>query len=399
MKTKTYVLFLFIFIYFQPCKAQQTQTELPIIENYTKGELELKVTPFGLENPISVGKVTADGTIHFNWNSDISSIKDPQFFMSSIKNTVGMTFCNDKEIEQSNEEAKASNTKELLLYKYGQPVGALYPATQKEIEDNTGENRYKSLVLGSTISWAYSDSDVVFKAKCTVNMERENVYDFKEVTSYTIHFKKGWNIILNTLLEKEDWKNGEELGSLPKTMTKTSITKIPTTINWYLNYWANDELLEIKHQLLTKTPITKEHYENWLPKKLGKLERTGYEIGKELERMPTKNNVNLLFEKGSKKIDLTIVDCAGNKDAVSAYTLIMDMASRDWKDNTETGYNSATEMDGKRVMTEYNEKEAKTILNYNANGRFLIKAEAIDLTPEELWATLQNLQLEKLITP
>jgi len=398
MKTKTYALLLFIFVYFQPCKAQHTQTELPIIEDYTKGELEIKVTPFGMDNPLSIGKVTADGTIHFNWNSDISSIKDLDLYMSSIKNAVGMSFCNDKEIEQNNEEAKAADTKELFLYKYGQQVGALYPATQKEIEDNIGENREKGLVLGSTISLAYSDSDVVFKAKCTVNINRENVYDFKEVTTYNLNLKKGWNIVQNALLEREDWTNETEKGSLPKTMTKTSITKIPTTINWYLNYWANDELIEIKHQLLSATPITKKQYENWLPKKLGILKRTNYEIGKELERMPTNNNVNLLFEKGSKKIDLTIVDCADNKDAVSAYTLVMDMASRDWKDKTETGYNSASEMDGKRVMTEYNEKEAKTTLNYNANGRFLIKAEAIDITPEELWATLQNLQTEKLIT-
>jgi len=398
MKTKTCVFFLFIFIHFQPCKAQQSKTELPIIENYTKGELEIKVTPFGMENPISVGKVTADGTIHFNWNSDISSIKDPDLYMSSITNTVGMTFCNDKEIEQSNEEAKAAETKELFLYKYGQAVGALYPATQKEIEDNNGVNRSASLVLGSTISWAYSDSEVLFKAKCTVNNKRENVYDFKEVANYTIHFNKGWNMILNTLAEKEDWKNGDEIGSLPKTISKTSITKIPNTINWYLKYWANDELIEIKHQLLSETPITKKQYENWLPKKLGNLKRTNYEIGKELERMPTNNNVNLVFEKGSKKIDLTIVDCVGSKDAASVYTLIMDMVSRDWKDKTETGYNSASEMDGKRVMTEYNEKEAKTTLNYNANGRFLIKAEAIDMTPEELWVTLENLQLEKLIS-
>ncbi len=55
-----------------------------------------------------------------------------------------------------------------------------------------------------------------------------------------------------------------------------------------------------------------------MPKKLGKLKRTNYEIGKELERMPSLNNVNLLFEKGSKTIDLTIVDCAVNKDVTNS---------------------------------------------------------------------------------
>lgn len=188
-----------------------------------------------MDNPISVGEIKADGTIHFNWNSDISSIKDPQFYLSSIKNALGMTFCNDKEIEQSNKEAKSVESETLFLYKNRKQVGVLFPATQKEIEDNIGENRRTTLVLGSTISWFYSDSDALFEAKCTVNNKRESVYDFKEVTSYTIHFKKGWNMILNTLIEKEDWKNETEKGSLPKTIT--SIERIPNTINWYLKYW------------------------------------------------------------------------------------------------------------------------------------------------------------------
>lgn len=238
MKIRIYILFLLILLHFQFCKAQQPNVDLPKIENYTKDKLIIKVTPFGLDNPITVGSITVDGTIHFNWNSDISSIKDPQFFMSSIKNAVGMTFCNNKELEQSNEEAKAIDSGALFLYKNGQQVGALFPATHKEMEGNTGENRRTSLVLGSTISWFYSDSDALFKAKYTINNKRENVYDFKEVTDYTIHFKKGWNMVLTSLDEKEDWKDETGKGSLPKTITKTSIERIPSTINWYVKYWA-----------------------------------------------------------------------------------------------------------------------------------------------------------------
>jgi len=133
------------------------------------------------------------------------------------------------------------------------------------------------------------------------------------------------------------------------------------------------------------------------PKKISDLKRTEYEIGKKLERMPTINNIQLLFEKGLKKIDHTIVDCADNKDATSMYTLMKDMASRDWKGDKETDYDSASKMDVKRVMTTYNEKDAKTVLSYNAYDRFLIKAEATNIKPEELWKHLKTLNLEKLI--
>ncbi len=235
MKPIPIFLFLFLFGQLQICIAQQK----PKIEDYSKGELEIKVSPFGFENPIRVGKITPDGSIHFNWNNDISSIKDPEFFMSSIKNTVGMTFCNDKEIDQDNEDSKSVDASGLFLYKDGQQVGVLMAGTEKGIEDNKGSNRSTSLILGSTISWIYVDSDVLFNGKCSVNFEQENVYSFKEVTRYSLQFKKGWNMILNTLVEKEDWKNETALGSLPKTMTKSSITEIPNTMNWYLNYWAD----------------------------------------------------------------------------------------------------------------------------------------------------------------
>jgi len=54
-------------------------------------------------------------------------------------------------------------------------------------------------------------------------------------------------------------------------------------------------------------------------------------------------------------------------------------------------------MDDNRVMIDYNEKEVKTMLSYNANRRFLVKAEANNIEPEELWKHLKTLNLETLI--
>ena len=79
------------------------------------------------------------------------------------------------------------------------------------------------------------------------------------------------------------------------------------------------------------------------------------------------------------------------------FTLMQDMASRDWKEDTETGYRSSEEIDGTRVMTDYNEKEKKATLSYNSNDRFLVKAESKNVEPDELWGYLQTLNLEALI--
>ncbi len=241
---KNWLLLVLSFFLLQTSNAQNhantTNSSIPKIENYTKGKLDIKVAPFGLDGiKITVGQILKDGSIHFKWqNIDLNRIEDFEFYMSSIKNVVGMTFCSEKEIEESSNTTKAVEV-ELSLYKKNKYVGFLYPATQKEIQDNASLNRHTSLVLGSYLSWYYSDRDGNFIAVCKVNNKWENDYNFQEVTSYNIQLKEGWNIIKHTLVEKEDWKNESKQGSLPKISTKTSITNIPTNINWYLKYFGN----------------------------------------------------------------------------------------------------------------------------------------------------------------
>jgi len=390
MKTKRYILLLLAIIGFQFCIAQDTQTNLPKIENYTKGELELKIESFGEENPVKVGKIMADGTIHFNWlEADLSKVSEDNYMTKSIENFYGGKFCRNSGAVISKGNATLVETKLIYVFKYGKLVGCIVPSTQKNHEYNKDQ-------LGSTIYWIYSNSDVSVKANCSEKIAWKDLYSFNQTIAYDIDFKKGFNIVSNTLEEVETWDNGEEKGSLPKTRIIKSVDQIPENIYWQLKYWANDELLEIEYQLLKKAPITKTQYKNWAPKKLGKLKRTSYNIGKTLERIPTLNNIELHFEKGSKIATVTIVDCVKNKKAASVYTLMLDMASRDWKDKTKTGYSSASNIDGTRVMIGYNEIEAKTTLNYNANGRFMVKAEATNMNPESLWDYLKTLNLNLL---
>ncbi len=218
-----------------------TKTSSPyIIDNYTHGDLVIKVAPFGLDgNEIEVGKVMKDGSVHLKFPElDLNNIKNNDLYMQSIKRSVGMNFCNEKQIIENTDQAKAVDTKSLFLYKNGQQVGALLLATDQKIEDNGSLNRRTSLVLGSEVSWFYCDMDANFNATCSVGVEYGDYYNFNETTTYDLRLEKGWNIVLHTLSEKEDWKSGKEKGSLPKTMSKTSIDKIPSSINWYVKYWG-----------------------------------------------------------------------------------------------------------------------------------------------------------------
>lgn len=69
-------------------------------------------------------------------------------------------------------------------------------------------------------------------------MSWDNSYDFEEVTSYDIYFKKGWNLVKHTLIEKEDWKNETDQGGLPKTISITSIVEFPSDVKWYVKLFG-----------------------------------------------------------------------------------------------------------------------------------------------------------------
>jgi len=228
----------------QACKSTKpshTPVNDHTIENYTYGDLTIKVTPFGsVENIITIGTITKDGAIQFDWPEiDDSKIAGSDFFMTSVSKSLGMHACSDKQVEQSDETVKAADFGFLHLYKNDKLVGYLLNATSKGMLDNPSLNRHSSLVLGTQLYWYYSDTDVTFKASCEVNMEYEGAYSFLQHKTYDVKFKKGVNIVQVSLDEKEDWSNETKKGSLPKRKTLTSVSGIPTNINWYVNYWGS----------------------------------------------------------------------------------------------------------------------------------------------------------------
>lgn len=395
---KICILVLFSVVFLKTCNAQQTETILPKIENYTRGELEIKVAPFGLDSLISIGKVTANGAIHFNFpDTHLGTTDETQFYTTQkIGRAIGMHVCHDKLIEDQTEEVTALEVKNIFLYKYGQQVGALFSATQDEANRN-------EFSLGSKLSLVLSSGEGKFKATCTVyeddtsgngEVDKNNL---RNKTSYNINLKKGWNFVEHKLVKTKELEDDRGKYKRRLIEEKLSIDKIPTTMNWYIDYWANDASLEIEQDLIVKTPITKSQYQDWLPTTLGELKRTDYEIGKKLERVPTLNNIELLFEKGTKNAKVTIVDCASNIQSAKMFTLMQEMANTIWKDKTDTGYRGILKLENTGVIVEYNDSEVKTLMSYTTNGRFLVKAEAENIKPEELWELLKTIEIENLI--
>lgn len=237
MKNKIKLItILFIGITLPLISQSQDASSFPKVENYKHGEMDIMAIPFGLGNKIQVGKILNDGTVQFAWPEvDLNSINNSSVFMASIQSVlVGMSYCEDGQIEENTENCKVANTQFLYLYKKGKQAGVLFPATSKEMLANEPANIYSKLATGSYLTWFYSAGDGAFKANCSEKMEWEGKYNFISEHMYDVHLKKGWNIVEYQLAEIENWKDENGPGSMEKKVIRTSLDQIPDDIKWYI---------------------------------------------------------------------------------------------------------------------------------------------------------------------
>lgn len=142
------------------------------------------------------------------------------------------------------------------------------------------------------------------------------------------------------------------------------------------------------------TPITKEEIKAWMPKEVGDLKRTEYNIGSQIGISTFK----LTFKgDAGKMIKITVSDGAGNGSAIMAMFSMMQNIEID-KEN-ESGYERTQTIDGQPMLIKYQSSEnyQKSTLQCLFNQRLGIEANAWKMTPEELWGYIKQLEIEKLI--
>jgi hypothetical protein len=142
------------------------------------------------------------------------------------------------------------------------------------------------------------------------------------------------------------------------------------------------------------TPVSKDQIKAWMPEKLSDLKRTAYNINSEMGM-----SVFKLSFKGDdeKKINITISDGAGKGSAlVAMYSMFQNI---EIDKESESGYERTQTFDGQPTLVKYQSSGnyEKTSLQCLIDQRFGIEANAWNMTPEELWQYLKQLEIEKVI--
>lgn len=74
------------------------------IDNYTLGERELVVFPFGMDQKVTVGKVNDEGNLLFDWSDfDISEIKNQNVFLGKLSGGFDY-YCDETVVEKGSDE-------------------------------------------------------------------------------------------------------------------------------------------------------------------------------------------------------------------------------------------------------------------------------------------------------
>ncbi|MBJ2173984.1 hypothetical protein JBL43_07030 [Aureibaculum sp. A20] len=396
MKTKTYLITLLIIIYFQSCNAQQAQTALPQVENNLNGPLDythetlilVQKQPNGKE--ISLGKITTDGTIHFNMpNFDIKALYDSinlqhhnfhQLFKISSD-------CKDRDVfeETPFDNVYSQKTNAIFIKKYGINVAVLEPKSDKKMSSNNDSTK-DSVADSNNYFWFYIDRAIPYKEKCDKTNSRTGAVYANISTD--IQFEKGWNFIEENLISVQYNNQDDSQAIQPSKIHFTKISPENKKVKWTLRQIAKDEKIQTAKKLHSLTPLTKEQFEKWAPNKLDDLSITTKEYGNPPKRFKNKNNLHLIYTNKSqqKEIELYVVDCAKSPDDMNMINFAYAMENKDKSDK-----------DIKPYVTQYNEKEKATNLLYKVEDRIFVTASAGNINGEELWKYIQKLNVEKLL--
>ncbi len=378
MKTKLKLLLtIVIALAILSCKAQQTQTVLPKVENhligeldYTKGGLELIQKQVNGED-IILGKINTDGTINFNL---------PEFNIKALYDSIPLqpsnfynlfsidSDCKDRDVFAKTpfKDVYSQKTYAIFIKKYG-----IYVAVLEATSDS---------ITGSNYYWFYIDRAITFKDDCIKISWRTNKM-YADISA-NIQFEKGWNFIE---------ENIEIIKSDSTQLRKIHFTKSTPAnkkVKWTLRQIANDEEIQTAKRLHNLTPLTKAQFKKWAPNKLGDLSLTTNEYGKPPEGQKNKNNMHLIYanESQTKEIDLYVIDFAKNPDDMEMvnFSYAMENRGKDKKDI-------------KPYVAQYSEREKAMSFLYKVEDRIFVSASGVNMNAEELWGYIQKLKVEKLI--
>ena len=267
MKTKIYILLLFVCTLFQPCIAQQpqTKTSLPKIENQLDGELDYSKGGFELVqwqnsgDEIVLGSIDEKGMIHFSLPEyDIRALGKThmksglgiQFNMTSCKGKGEYNIMAEPLFKTPWDDVYSQLYPPMYVKKYGVFIAYVSPVSDEKMLLKGSYDK----VIGSRYYWMYIGQALDYKDSCIREANKDT--DLEVERSADIQFKKGWNFIKRSLVAVQNYGENSE-HTIPKKILFTLSSHESNDVKWYLERVMDDDKIQAaKKEYELATPKT-----------------------------------------------------------------------------------------------------------------------------------------------
>ncbi len=148
-------------------------------------------------------------------------------------------------------------------------------------------------------------------------------------------------------------------------------------------------------KLQKMTPLTNNQFKAWLPEEVSGMKRISYSAG--AAGMVDISSLSAAFSAPdkSKKLEVSIIDGAG-KTGSAVVSLIRMELSQDFEREDQDQVERTVEHNGHKAILTYDKSNKTTEIQFLENGRFCITVTGKNMTTNEVWEAIGNLNTDEL---
>lgn len=219
------------------CVLGHTQTLTGKLENPLQNmpEMDIVLWPLGMDSAVTIGKLTANGTLEFNFpekEAFQSADAEKQMVVDDFKHALRFNCIAQGEPEYPN--AMATIISPISLWYKERYVGVLFPVTDEALMHWLEDEAYNNPVEGTFYDMVYVDEATTLKTDCSTTLQ------FSEETvnasyHYQLNLEVGLNFIAYTI-EDIHKMNSKVTSNKPSKVVVKNV-KAEDGIKWIAKYF------------------------------------------------------------------------------------------------------------------------------------------------------------------
>jgi hypothetical protein len=190
------------------------------IQNHGKAEMDLVLMMFGMDYPVTIGKVNKKGQFTANLETaDLSTIPAENLSMSMGPLYFNFFFsCNDSKAFGEHAEKLAGRQDFVRLTRDGEWSGTVFLVSDEELRPWIEDSGYNNAIEGSFYEVIYAEEDIQLALTCNSSVYASDNEEVETEYSFDLELKKGFNWVEYTIHEVFE-TNPEIRASFPTKVT------------------------------------------------------------------------------------------------------------------------------------------------------------------------------------